>query len=77
MESQNSPIRNRAPLSQTRLPFFGLGFDLSLVRAQAAACVLLPLNAVDIEPMLSADSEAPCMAGYALQLRLNRETRAG
>lgn len=57
------------------MPFAGLGFDLEAVAQYAAQLTLSPCVVVADRQWQQA-SQAP-VAGYALMLRLGRETRAG
>jgi len=57
------------------LPFSGLGFDLEAVARYAAQLTLAPCVANEGRRWLET-LQMP-VAGYALQLMLGRETRAG
>ena len=71
MRNASSTCRAKA----ARQPFFGLGLDLEPVLVHAATMCLRPFVAVE-----SSNTWAPktaSAAGYELQVRLGRETRAG
>lgn len=73
MTMHNIPVAPR--IRAARLPFFGLGLDFGPVLERAAGMRLRPAAAARVESPAAPD--APRTAGYELQIRLGRETRAG